>query len=68
MIYVARSHSMKNAAEDARLFCERYSDYIIKVIRTNPIKIYLKNGDEILFMYYSRYNDWTLGRRNHKII
>lgn len=68
MIYVARRNTMKGAAEDARLFCERYSDYITEVIRSNPITIYLKNGDKILFMSYSGYDDWALGRRNHKII
>ena len=67
MIYVARSNSMKNAAEDARLFCEKYSDYVIKVTSC-PITIHLKNGDELLFMSYSYYDNWALGRRNHKII
>lgn len=68
MIYVARSNTMKHASEDAKLFCEKYSDYITKVIRTSPITIHLKNGDKILFMSYSVYDNWALGRRNHKII
>lgn len=68
MIYVARSQTMKRASEDAKLFCKKYKEYIDRVIRTSPITIYLKNGDRLLFMSYSLYDNWSLGRRNHKLI
>ena len=68
MIYVVRSQTMKRASGDAKLFCEKYSEYINKVIRTSPIIITLKNGDELLFMSYAVYDNWSLGRRNHKLI
>lgn len=69
MIYVHNEQTIRALQWELHKFLSENQNDISKIDRRGlPISIELKNGDTVLFMTFTVFHKWEIGRRNYKII